>query len=875
MANTGSRSDAPELLVARWLGTGAALAVAAVGLRIGVYVLTAPFERDLRYVAGCVEGLGIDLALGLVAAAPLLARRRAGSVVAAVASVLLLFANAAGAHFHAMFLHLPTRDTLVFLKDLDVLESSIREHAPVAELLAEVLLPAIASLWVARRVAPRLAPVLHGRRRLAFAAATVSTVALTSIVRTTAVYGQEYYGAVGPVAHVVKKGPFTRVQSGAPPSLDLVAAIQHVIATDNSGPPTDRQYPFCTRPAPITPSAKTGRSALLLILEGVDNRSLELTMDGKAVMPNLRRIEKDGVSFPRFFATGNMSVYALPALFGGIPAVPVRALLLLTPLDRVLGFPGELRREGYDTAYIHGSDLTFSHEDEFVRRVGFENVVPMPKDLPRYGWGASDGAMFAELRAYVERQRARGSKPYFVTAFTVSTHDPYTIPPDHSRKFGGSTVFDRFAESLAYLDDEIGRFYDWFSTNEAPRGTVLVVTGDHAPRLPFPGDPVETTTGEFEYRFRVPLILLGLTPDESRRARENAARTTGGHQDVPATLAAALGVAPPRCHQGRSLLATDIPASRVVPSVAGEGLQFLYAHEGTRRFMLELRTNRLREYDYVSDALFRRDLAPSDARAPQIKEFLHAYEDVMYYAITKDKFAPPPLETQRAVALPGVAAAQRVSRGVTVPGAPADGGVVAELERALADHPDWLELSAAPDGRGHLVVRHWKDPAPALPTDPSHLLVQDTTAQGPPLEDVLTRIGGRAGIFLDVERPDRFADIMNVVHGTAAALARLPGDARVVVESSDEVMLTSILQFSPGTSVAYRITASIDLDQVLSFASERGFSWVCLAEATANPEAIVAAHAHGLRVVTYPGGPFPVPSVPSSELPDARVVTGL
>jgi hypothetical protein len=370
----------------------------------------------------------------------------------------------------------------------------------------------------------------------------------------------------------------------------------------------------------------------------------------------------------------------------------------------------------------------------------------------------------------------------------------------------------------------------------------------------------------------VPLVLLGLNEDEKRRARENAAKSLGGHHDLPATLATALGVAPPRCHQGRSLLVAGAPASRIVPSVAGDSLQFLYAHEGSRRFMLELKTGRVREFDYVADPTFRRDLAGSDPRALEIKEFLHAYQDVMYYAVMGDKLAPPADETStRRIGLPRVETAERVSRGARPPSAATDMDVVTDLERALEGRPEWLELSVAPNGRGALVVRRWKDPPPVYPSDPSHVPMPDTLAEGPPLGDVLARLDGRASLFLDVERPDRFADVMNVVHGMVSAVSRLPEAARVVIESSDDVMLTSIRQFS-GVSLAHRITSGAVTEAALAFAAERGFSWVCVAQEFATTEAIAAVHAHGLRVVTYPHGSSPLPPAQTAEQPDARVV---
>lgn len=869
MSQPAPRPDPRKLAFAKWLLLGTSLAASAAALRVGVYLAATPFPRDVRYLAGCAEGIGIDLALGLAAASPVFIPR-VGAVLAAVLSVGLMLANSAGAHFHAMFLHWPTRDTLVFLKDIRVLDSSIRDHAPPHELALETIWPASASLWVMQKCASSFERVLRERFRAALALFAAVTTAVASWARTTSVSDQEYNGALGPLLHLAKTSWITYPGWDEPPPLDVLLAVQNGLATDNPGPPADSQYPFCASSLPAPPSGKTGRSALLLILESVDDRALDLVVGGVPVMPNLKRMAKDGVFFPRFFSSGNMSVYAMPPLFGGVPASPAAAILMATPLDEVLGFPGQLRREGYDTAFIYASDLSFTHQDEFVRRVGFEHIVPMPKDLPRYGWGASDGAMFDQLRAHIGRVRA-AQKPYFVTAFTVSTHDPYTLPPEYRRKFSGTTAFDRLVEALAYLDDEVGRFYDWFAQNELSRGTVLAVTGDHAPRISFPGDPVDTTTGELEFRFQVPLILLGLNSEEARRARTNAENGVGGHHDVPATFAEALGVAPPRCHQGRSLLGPEVPKTRIVPSVAGDGLQFLYAHEGTRRFMLERNKGRIREYDYVTDPALRHDLAPGDAHAIEVTKFLRAFAEVMHYTVMRDKLAPPPDEEPPArLALPRATTTQRVLRGRTSGVSTGDGGVTPEIDRALVARPDWLELSVASDGRGGLVVRHWKEPSAASPGTPA-IVVSDTYAQGPPLDTILPRATERAGVFVDIERPPRFRDIMATVHGTVAAVEKLPAGTRVVVESSDEVMLTSVRQFSR-VDLAYRLAPRSVTERALRFAADRGFTWVSLAEDYATPEAIRAAHTAGLRVLVYPRGPSLPDDAFSVEPPDARVL---
>jgi glycerophosphoryl diester phosphodiesterase/arylsulfatase A-like enzyme len=863
----------------------ALLAALSVVLRIGIYLSLSASAPDARYVLGCVEGVGIDLALGLVVAAPLLLGARVGALLSLPLAALLLFATVAGAHYHAVFLRLPTRSTLVYLGELRMLASSVRAHAPVERLALLSVLPAGLALVVANRVAPWASRVLRPRARRRGALLVLALLPALSLARARGAEGQELYGALGPVLHVARPegvaSSFAVAGAAGPGSaeeLARLADVQAALATDNPGPPADPRFPFCSAPAPApaSPSAQR-RSAMLLILESVDSRAMELEIAGRPVMPNLRRIAADGVSFRHFYATGHQSAHAMPALFAGVPAVPFRALLQHAPLAHVLGFPRVLRDAGWSTVYFHGSDLSFEQQREFLKRAGFARIVePSPLSSDRlYGWGQPDEVLFDEVRGFVEAQRRdHPEQPYFAGVFTVSTHDPYELPPAWKPRFGRPGELGQLVESLAYLDDALGRFYEWFSREEAPKGTLLAITGDHAPRVSFPGDPKDTSTGEFEYRFAVPLLLLGLDAEDARRARSAAERGVGGHHDVPATLLAALGQAKLACQQGRSLLSEDVPARRVVTSVAGESLEFLYAHEQGRRWMLSLKSGRLALYDPDRDPTFRHDLSVGDPRAPEVRRLLSSYLALMKPIVEADRLAPPEPSRQRAklgtVSVPLFVAHRALTRGAMSPRP----NSVAAIEQAIADGAAWVEIDLSTTSDRVPIVYH--DEYFPLP-DGTRVLVSQLSLAGlraqpggaaiPTLEDVLSKFAGRVGFCLELKPEPQVADMLSLTRTTLRLLDRLPAASRVMIDSFDHMMLGTVREFSRWP-VGYDLPQKPIQMEWLDFARDRGFDWVYLRHELATPTIVRAAHERGLRVMVYPpASPSDLPSL-STERPD-------
>lgn len=177
---------------------------------------------------------------------------------------------------------------------------------------------------------------------------------------------------------------------------------------------------------------------MLLILESVGETEVYEDVAGRPVMPSLRRIATENLHFTDFYPAGDKSCQAMPAVFAGMPAQPAGNLLWRTPLNALECLPLALRERGYRTAYFHGSDLGFEQQRDFLRMAGFEELheLDVRDPTPVYGWGLSDRVTLGRLRTWLEQRRTEDpDEPFLAVWFSLSSHDPFLLPPDVDRVF--------------------------------------------------------------------------------------------------------------------------------------------------------------------------------------------------------------------------------------------------------------------------------------------------------------------------------------------------------------------------------------------------------------------------------------------------------
>jgi phosphoglycerol transferase MdoB-like AlkP superfamily enzyme len=243
---------------------------------------------------------------------------------------------------------------------------------------------------------------------------------------------------------------------------------------------------------------------ILIVWEGFSAKAIG-TLGGMAdAVPEIDSLSKTGVLFDRFYASGNRTDKGIGAVLSGYP--PLQNTSILKEPRKYVGLPGIARTldsAGYATEFLYGGELAFDNLRAFVLTNGFTKVVEkqsFPPSSWNSKWGAHDHVLFQRMLADADSART----PFFFTALTLSSHEPYDIPVPFA--FGDSTKTAKYLSSLHYVDSALGAFVRQAATRPWWDSTVVIILADHGNRLPV----VDLTSDAFrEETHHIPLLWIG------------------------------------------------------------------------------------------------------------------------------------------------------------------------------------------------------------------------------------------------------------------------------------------------------------------------------------------------------------------------------
>ena len=306
-----------------------------------------------------------------------------------------------------------------------------------------------------------------------------------------------------------------------------------------------------TAPADSTASilATPRPNVLFIILESFTAKLVGSVGGETGVTPNLDSLARTGVLFTHFYAAGDRSQKGLVSLLSGYPNQPTTSIIKFPrKVERLPHLCQSLAAAGYHSRYYYGGELAFANMKSYLRTAGYEQLTERDDFAvadQNSKWGAHDGALFARVLGDLQRQ----PQPFFVTAFTLSSHEPFDVPM--RPKFPGTTEADLFRNSVHYTDDALGRFLRQARQQPWYANTLLVLVADHGHMLP------GNSSNQSPEKFHIPLLLAGgaLRPD----ARGRVVTVLGTQTDVAATLLGQLKLPADQFVWSRNLLA---PAAR-------------------------------------------------------------------------------------------------------------------------------------------------------------------------------------------------------------------------------------------------------------------------------------------------------------------------
>jgi len=141
-----------------------------------------------------------------------------------------------------------------------------------------------------------------------------------------------------------------------------------------------------------------------------------------------------------------------------------------------------LRAAGYSTMFLYGRDSQFDNMNGFLSANSFDQVLDR-KDFSSVHagtkWGIFDHAVFDRTLEELDKS----SKPMFLTLFTTSNHQPWSIPPEYEAATPNfpDTLYRQgdVHRSMAYVNQALGEFMEKAARHEWYDNSVFVFIADH------------------------------------------------------------------------------------------------------------------------------------------------------------------------------------------------------------------------------------------------------------------------------------------------------------------------------------------------------------------------------------------------------------
>lgn len=406
-------------------------------------------------------------------------------------------------------------------------------NAPVVLLIILLLALVLFGGWLYRWLLGRLAalPLGYGRGRAALVGLLemlLLVVPLRGGIQQIPVNQSDVYFSSQPFAnHAAINVPWNVTNSLF---LETGGPNQYHFMADSTAARTVRSLYAASKPDTTTGSLlrEPRPNVLFIILESFTAKLVGSVGGEAGVTPNLDSLARTGVLFTNFYASGDRSQKGLVSLLSGYPNQPTTSIIKYPrKTEHLPHLCQSFKSVGYSSHYYYGGELAFANMKSYLMTAGYEKFTER-EDFSRAQqnskWGAHDHILFDRILGDLRQQR----QPFFVTAFTLSSHEPFDIPI--AAKFPGTDEPANFRNSVYYTDWALGRFLREARTQPWWDNTLLVLVADHGHLLP------NYDSNENPNKFHIPLVLAGgaLRPE----ARGRVITTFGAQTDLAATLLA-------------------------------------------------------------------------------------------------------------------------------------------------------------------------------------------------------------------------------------------------------------------------------------------------------------------------------------------------
>ena len=223
-------------------------------------------------------------------------------------------------------------------------------------------------------------------------------------------------------------------------------------------------------------------NVVLLILESVSAEFLQ-TLNPRQenhLMPFLDSLASEGIVFDNFYANGLRSADMPSAIFSAIPHLMDDSFVFSNySSNNISSIPKVLKKYGYQSYFFHGAKNGSMRMDGFANSAKFDafygmNEYPNPNEYDG-AWGIYDAAFLQ----FFNKTLNQTQEPFFASIFTLSTHNPYTLPDSLLATFSKSSDDYPIYKTLRYLDKSLSDFFSMAKQSAWFADTYFIITADH------------------------------------------------------------------------------------------------------------------------------------------------------------------------------------------------------------------------------------------------------------------------------------------------------------------------------------------------------------------------------------------------------------
>ncbi len=318
-----------------------------------------------------------------------------------------------------------------------------------------------------------------------------------------------------------------------------------------AAPPADVVTPLKTFRRRVHPGVLAGNNLLLITLDTVRRDHVGCYGDQVARTPTIDALSRRGVLFDHAVTGVPSTAPSHASMLTGleVPNHGVRTNAKYTLAEDHTTLAEILSDRGYGTAAFVATAVLRS---QYGLNQGFDNYDDR---LDRKGRNAAEITDLA-TSWLTEHLAADPDRPFFMWLHYFDAHKPYGPPAEFAELYPDSP----YDAEIAYVDEQIGRFFAALAERQLRDRTLIVLTSDHGEGL---GEHLEEDHSRLVYDtvMRIPLVIAGPPPVNQPIRVDDV---TVGTIDIMPTVLSLLGIESPENMDGLDLVTAPVSPDRAM-----------------------------------------------------------------------------------------------------------------------------------------------------------------------------------------------------------------------------------------------------------------------------------------------------------------------